>query len=537
MKPDLLFGQLPPVVRQRLTRDIDAYRKGQPSTVAFAIDVGAERPSRLRWSVYGALALFVALTALLTGFGKLEPAGIQPWSMSISLGLVLAVTIALLLSGWPLHRRISMPLPSGVFFFALDIVDTRGGRLQLLPLRGLRQLVSTDVLSGSTYLYTRLDFTLEDGRSFNYRIAGREAAERALAVLQSRNGQLNTALRSGDQATAAQLDPFHGHRESNGAISAQALAWPALQGQRLMGSKAAVAIVAGMLLAQPLWALRNVASDQVMYSTARSTGTEASLKSYVDEGLFHREAARAALAPAALNDARKAQSVTALRSVLKRYPKAGFEAEVASEIKQIFNQAFERFSKQAVRSDPQVLPFVRALLDQLEASGDSTVHVEFQRPSTEALARTDSRNQGLVPAARHFSSDSAAPRERRIVTELAQGFRQVFPQDVLSLRAAATADPARPALRIAYRISPSGMVYTSQSTSRKFFGVVVDFDTVFSVPQAPVPLRSSLQVLPPDRFTVKGATQSDEAVYVEMADRAFDQLGAKLHSAFFNAKR
>jgi hypothetical protein len=122
------------------------------------------------------------------------------------------------------------------------------------------------------------------------------------------------------------------------------------------------------------------------------------------------------------------------------------------------------------------------------------------------------------------------------VSELAQGFRQVFPQDVLSLRAAATADPARPALRIAYRISPSGMVYTSQTTSRKFFGVVVDFDTVFSVPQAPVPWRSSLQVLPPDRFTVKGATQSDEAVYVEMADRAFDQLGAKLRAAYFSAK-
>jgi hypothetical protein len=529
------FETLPPAVRQRLANDIGAHLEAQASPVAFSIRASGGVSGLLKPLLLAALCLGGAALLAAVDFGRPGPGGVQAWLASVIYASFVGGAVALLLGIWPLHRRGVVPLAPGVYFFAWDIVDTRDGGFKVHSLRDLRQLGVTDVVNqGGRYLHTRLDFALADGSNASYAIAPRDAAQRSIEQLRARNQQLNAALQAGNGAAVAALDPFHAVRQS-GAPAAVADS----AAHRLVQSRWAWSVLAGLVLGQVLWLARNVLSDEAMYGFVGRTGTEAAYQSYVDHGWRHVDAARAALPRAALSDARKAGTVVGLRGVLQRYPAAGLEAEVAADIHAIFVKAFERFQRMATRSDATVEPFVQQLLQRLEASGSSVVGVSFVRPGTEALARVDNARPGMVPAARHFGSDSAAARERRMVAELAKGFRLVFPEDVLSLVAAGSAPPPqRPLLQVAYEIAPSGAVFTSSRTGRRFVGVVIDFSVVFAVPGAGTPWRTSLKVLPPDRFTVAGHSDEDDgAVYAEMADRAFDQLSARLNDAFFAPKR
>lgn len=528
------YDTLPAPTRQRLAGDIDAHLKAQPSPVAFSI--AAAGSGRYRPLLWAALCLGGAALGAASDFGQLVPGGIQPWLSSLVYAALIGGAVAFLLAVWPLHLRGAAPLAPGVFFFAWDIVDTRNGGFKVHSLRDLAKFAATDVVTpNNQYLHTRLDFAFADGTQASFQIAPREAAQRSIDQLRSRNQQLNAALQAGNGAGIAALDPFHALRQAGAAAAAA----PAPAGlARLLRSRAAWAVPAGLLLAQPVWLARNYFSDEAMFAQAGTAATEAAYRAYVDHGWRHVEAARAALPRAALADARKAGTVVALRGVLERYPAAGLAPEVAADIHAIFVKAFERFQRLATRTDATVEPFVRQLLTRLEAAGSSAVGVAFVRPSTDALARVDNLRPGMVPSAKHFGSDSAAGREQRMVSELAKGFRLVFPEDVLSLVAAGNAPPPqRPLLQVAYEIAPSGAVFTSSRTGRQFVGVVVTFDVTFAVPGGGAPWRTTLKVLPPDRFTVSGRNSEDDgAVYAVMADRAFDQLSAKLNEAFFAPK-
>lgn len=518
------FNDLPPEVQQRLQADVQAHVQGRPSAVVFAIGGRAGDDAARNRSVLMALgALGLAAWMLAAGFGE----GLLPAGAAAMLVALLAAAVFAWLKAFDWHRRGAVRLPPAAYVFPGNVVDTRDGRFVVHPLDGLKQLSCVDVQNAGRHLYTRLDLTRDDGRSVQLAVGPRELAQRCAAALQQRHQQLATARRAGATAVVAAMDPFAALRgaDAGGGASASSLL------RRLKRSALAWALGLALPLGMAAWGLRNLASDQVFFDRARAAGTEAALLDYVAKGWRHVEPARAALPRAALGDARKAGSVTALRGVLRRYPEAGLQAEVQREVHAVFEQAFERFKAMATRSDRGVEPFVRELLARLETSGDSGVDVHFVRPGTEGLAAVDRRKTGLAPVAAHFGSQGADAREQRMVAELAKGFRLVFPQDVLALTRATGAQ--RPQLRVSYDIAPSGMTYRSELTGHSFVGVVVKFDVAFTIPGSSAVWRSRLQVLPPDRFSVNGRFPSDGQVYGEMADRAFDRLSGELHRVFF----
>lgn len=516
------FEDLPPEVQQRLHTEVQAHVQGRPSAVVFAIGGRARDDAarnRLALLALGALGLGGAM--LVAGFGQgLLPPGAAGLLVALLGGAVLAW-----LKAFPWHRRGTNALAPAAYVFAGDIVDTRDGAFVVHPLDGLKQLACVEVRNGGRPLFTRLDLALHDGRSVKLAVGPQELAQRCASVLQQRHQQLATARRAGAAAVVAAMDPFAGMRHADAPQARPS--W----GRRLRRSALAWAVAVALPLGTAAWGLRNLASDQVFFDRAQAAGTEAALLDYVAKGWRHVEPARAALPRAALADARKAGSVTALRGVLRRYPAAGLQAEVQREVRAVFEQAFERFKAMATRTDRSVEPFVRELLARLESSGDSGVDVHFVRPGTEGLAAVDRRKTGLAPVAAHFGSAGADAREQRMVAELAKGFRMVFPQDVLALTRATGAQ--RPQLRVSYEIAPSGMTYRSELTGHSFVGVVVKFDVAFTIPGTSAVWRSRLQVLPPDRFSVNGRFPSDAQVYGEMADRAFDRLSGELHRVFF----
>lgn len=520
------FADLPPQVRQRLQSEIDAHAQGRPSALAFAAKPLHPRAGlSLGWCVtLTFLCLLIAFLALAGGYGE----SVHPPGVGVVVVALLAGALSFALKAWPLHLKGIAALPPAAYVFAWDIVDTRDGGFAVHPLRGLQKLVSTDITTTSTYLFTQLDFALENGRMVKVEIRGQDLARQCLAALQQRNQQLNAALQAGQRVTVAALDPFDSLRQGQGSTTPTAAAWFTPLRQSAVFWALVVAVPTGMAA----WGVRNLASDNAFFESAMATHTEAALQNYVAQGWRHVDPARAALPRAALSDARKAGRVTALRAVLLRYPAAGLKADVDKEVHAIFEQAFARFKGLAARSDPTVEPFVRELLARLESSGDSAVTVRFVRPTNTGLDRIDARKLSLAPVAKHFGNASAGPREQRMVAELAKGFKLVFPQDVLSLAGPANAT-GRPVLQVAYEIAPSGVAYRSDVTGLQFVGVVVKFDVTFQLPGSSSAWRSKLQVLPPDRFTVKNQFPTDAQVYAEMADRAFDRLSAQLDSAFF----
>lgn len=522
------FADLPAKVQQRLRSDIEAMAQGRGGAVVFSVGAqGAKDDSGRNRSVLGALALLALLVAMLViDFGST----VQPVNAGLVMAALVAGALWLVLRVIPMHQKAQAGLAPGAYVFASDIVDTRNGRFRVFPLRGLQQFTGTDFTNGGKYLFTRLDFTLANGQMMQLQIQGQELARRCMAALQQRMQQLQAATQAGQVEAVAALDPFDEMRRNGLGVDASVL-----RVNRIKRSALAWALGIGLPVGLAAWAVRNLASDHLFFKTAMAGNTEQALQSYIGQGWRYVDEARAALPGAALSDARKAGSVTALRSVLVRYPAAGLKPEVDKEVHAVFMQAFDRFKALATRTDRTVEPFVRELLGYLESSGESGVIVSFIRPSTQALEQVDKRKSAMAPVARHFGDANAGRRELRMTRELANGFKMVFPQDVLAL--VSTHKAGRPVLQVNYEIAPSGQVYRSELTGGQFVGVVVKFDVTFSLPGSATVWRSKLQVLPPDRFQVKGQSPSDADIYAEMADRAFDQLSAQLNGAFFKPER
>jgi hypothetical protein len=515
------FGDLPPAVRERLATEVAAHIDGRPSAVVFSLPphAGGGDDRRNRAALLGLLCLGLAGLHGWAGFGQ----SVQDAVASLGYIALLTAAIVYLLKAWPLHRRGLPSGPAGIHVFAWDIVDVGlDGTLTVHPLRNLRKLMTTELRGAGNTVFTRLDFTLENGRQVSLPIPGQDLAPRCVAAWQQRHQALNAALQTNNRAAVAALDPFDALRQQPGLRPPSPFAWDRLRRHAIvwaLGTAIPVGAVA--------WAVRNLASDQVAFTKAVATGTEQAYLDYLGFGWRHVDAARAALPRAALADARRTGTVTALRAVPRRYPKAGLEPEVTQAVHDVFQKSFERFRALAKRSDATVEPFVGELLTRLESSGDSAVTVKFIR----APALGSDRRSLPANVARHFGEAGAASREQRMVSELAKGFRLVFPQDVFQL-VRSDGGPTRPVLQVEYGIGPSGMTYRSDKTMQEFVGVVVRFNVHFVVPGSPTSWRGTLQVLPPDRFSTQAAFPTDEQVYGEMANRAFDQLSSKLNEAF-----
>jgi hypothetical protein len=240
-----------------------------------------------------------------------------------------------------------------------------------------------------------------------------------------------------------------------------------------------------------------------------------------------------------------------LRGVLLRYPKAGLDADVAAEVHGLYQASLKRFADAAATADPSLLPLMSSMLDFLEASHNPAVEVHFSRPSTEQLVQLDERiaatggayqGRAVAPASMHFTQSSANARETRISAEIQQGFRSIFPNDVLAIVPVQISNPTRPQIEIKYEIGPSGKVYVPRDDPKKaFVGLEFRFAAAMSVPQRDDQWQFGLEIHPPEHFVVQyefarnapKVGPADSQVYAVMAERAFDELSVKLRAAFF----
>lgn len=540
------FNDLPAESRQRF---VDcAQRRATPAPLHIEPTGGVTGPVLGLLLAAGVLASFAASGFAQAGGSSYDSAG---WLVGYAL-LTFAVLAAILAI---VHARIvrwTLPYTAGTYLFPADIVIAdRDGSLVVLPLRELQSLkcVHHSTNGGYTHSLCHFQFSHE---LHSCRFGSQAAAEAALQQLSQAERTQAAAAQMGDVETLAALDPLAALPGRAAAAAPAVRAMPAWLRWRF-----AIAAAAGLVLAVPLWAGRNVLSDYSLFSETEVLGTEAAYRQYVVQGWLFKARAQERLPRVAFAEARRKGTVTALRAVLRNYPGSPVDADVRAEIRAAYEKSRARFRAQAANADPVMVAFLERLVDYMVAKDLSTVSVRFRSPNPAALAKEDQRLsaraassfRSMAPIAPHFEEKTARQRESAIVNRLDKAFAAIFPADVLALKmgqrlpAAGMVANDVPAILIDYAVVPSGVIYESSSNplSKLFVGIKVAFKVSMRVPDTARSFDFAMDVAPPEHFTVNYDTLTtfsgppDERVYAVMAERAFDQLSTKLQRAFFPA--
>ncbi|MFL6660017.1 MAG: hypothetical protein ACJ8GW_18175 [Massilia sp.] len=498
-----------------------------------------------------ALLTFLLVWLVQVGFG--EPEGDPIWSnpqvMPVYLALLAPMIYLVIIMVQRFRLARLFGFQPGQYLFANTLIDARDAELTIVDLVQLAGITATERHVNNSYNHTTFTFAFPDAVSHTWKVKSKKGAQQFGAKFNALQGEAHAAMERKDMASMLRLDPCFEIRRKDWVVPELE---PIAQTMpvKLLARPWITGIVVGLLLMPLIWLARNAIADNVTYKAAKQENTEAAYLGYVKHGKFHVDEARAALPRVAFEEARKKYSVTAMRTVLQKYPNTGLDADGAAHIHSLYQKALATFKERATETDPALLETMERLLLVLEKRGNPQVGIRFTRPSPEALQLLDANlksaeahlgGKRIIPAAVHFGNDSANPREARIGVGMKAAFHTIFPNDILDLYVAGPVGTKLPMIDISYDIAQSGMVFTSDDKERAFVGLVVRFQAALKVDETSAPWKFDLQVLPPDHFVVQSKVPQTAAnkyppegeVYAVMAERAFDELAVKMHRAFF----
>jgi len=582
------FNALDPVTRQRF---VDATHGAggpapvlsQPSSTGGAI-VG--------WALLSLLGITAVLVLAVIEFGDVRSFHQNP-------GFLLGYGLGFFLAGWGLLRTIrtsrlasKVPFKRGRYVFPTDMVVAKGTQLTIVPMGRLLKLDGVHRHVNGVYQGTDLNFHFQGyGRAF-FTVRGKVLAEQIMDDMRLAQQRINDAVALQDLQVLAALDVFFEARVTeqwNDPGTADRLAAEALRPEPSGGpstyrtadkpadanehksgpfsrpagkivDRAALFAMAAVLLAPPVWFARNLASDSTAFATAQQRNTTYAYQAYIDgDGSNAQECIDEHLPEAAFSEAQRDGTVSALRDFVQAHPESARTGDARAAIHERFVGVRQDFLTQAANGDATMPVFMSHLLDWLEAHDSPPVRVRFVAPSAEALSLIDQNldafgevqgvTGGIAPVSPHFTETRSAPREQRITQVLQRGFGPIFPEDVMQLAHAGRVNTAQlaapitePTFDVTYTIRPSGSVYTSDTSTRGFVGIHVDFHIQMRIPDSTETWGFDTSVEPPEHFTVSSysaidptgdSAYRDGLVYSVMADRAFDQLGNQLAMTFF----
>ncbi|WP_437983184.1 hypothetical protein [Sorangium sp. So ce117] len=568
----VMFNALPDPVRDRLVRCLDG--QGPPRPILSApTNAGA---GILGWSFLALAAAAVTLVLVCNHFGSLW-SGVQGTGHLLGYaGSIFLLFVSTLMAIKRLRFKSTLPFRAGRYLLPADYVDATGPKLTMIPMSDLVNVGAVHHHTNGVYSHSRITFSFQGNVSQSFDVRSQAEVQAKVGELEWSRQALRAAFASRDVQQLIALDPFFEVRRDDAWDRLVAVDPPHAAGGHAPrvgtmpsflhpGFIAGASTLVAVILALPLWYVRNLLSDEAMFRTAKEVGSEFAYEGYIHSGRRHLDEVKTSLLPrAALTEAKREGSVTALRAVLKKYPGSVVEGETRAAVHELFSKTLADFRAQASTSDPVMLSFMEKLISYLEKSERSTVEVRFDPPSTDMLAKLDAvlqqkaqalrpRGAGVAPVAKHFDVEHSLPREAAIVNNLAAGFKRVFPTDILELKqgerltdnaGAARVNPSVPTIYIHYDVGSSGTMYSGERSDRAFVGILVDFDGTMRIPGVRDAFDFKLKVMPPDEFTVEytstaglganlASAPPDDRVYEVMALRAFDQLAGKLRSIFF----
>ncbi|MFY0528336.1 hypothetical protein ACN28I_35955 [Archangium gephyra] len=599
------FNRLPRTTRERIVDSLGS----TPRLAPLFADPQSKTKPLFWWSVLGLYCLYSFLKWTLWDFGEVGPmanAVHNLWALPIYFGSAFFLTAAVLAIAFHVMRSKALPFPPGRYLFPLDFIDARSQNLRIVSLSELDDFKAVHEHTNGAYTHTTFTFDFGGGHREPFVVRNKDEAEKRMRKLQRARATFGKALENKDANAVHFFDLFHEVRVRGGFASFQSNTSPVpqegvLAGElpRLLERRWLAALAVSLVLACGTWLVRNLLSDYVAFSSARTAGLESGFRDYLRTGWLHVDKAKELGEKAGFSECEQKDTeacwraftvnwsesprlqearvermpraalkhapatISALRRFRVKYPNSVVDAEAKERIHQLFVQALTDFQSQASTQNPGLVPFVGKLLAHLEATENPKVLVRFRRVASPSLEEADKllvragREAGRATAevSPHFADERFLPIENDIVQVMGNAFKQIFPTDLLVLEKGAALDSLPgtvkagvPVLGIVYTVGWSGASYSSSKDNRMFVGIAFDFDVDMSLPNEK-PLRFSLTVKPPDHFTVeysryvgRGGLDLDpsggptgETVYRIMALRAFDELGDKLRHTFFRS--
>ena len=582
------FNRLPRTTRERLIDSLGPKARLAP---LLADPVSRWKPL-FWWTVLGLYCLFHFAATALIHFGQLGPLidPVQdPWHILRYAGSAFFLTAAVLAVAFHVLQRKVLPFPPGRYLFPLDFIDARSGTLRIASLSELDDFKAVHEHTNGAYTHTTFTFDFGGGDREQFIVRNKDEAEKRMRELQRARAAFGKALEDKDANAVHHYDLFYDVRVRGGFESLQGRdpSLPpggVLAGElpRLLEKRWLAALAVGVVLGSSTWLVRNLLSDYVAFNHAKTVGLESTFRDYLRTAWLHGDEAKELGAKAGFSECEQtntercwkdylvnwsesprlqearverlpraalkeaAPTLSALRQFRAKYPQSVVDAEAQERMHQLFVQALADFQSQASTKNPGLGPFVGKLLAHLESTGNPKVLVRFQREASTSLLEADMLMQKagkklrkpMAEVSPYFTDERILPLENNITEAMGAAFKQIFPTDLLVLEKGPalseqdTHSGSVPVLGIRYTVGSSGKVFTVSEDSRMFVGIEFEFDVEMSLPNEK-PLRFSLSVGPPKRFSFHSNGSLVEAAYQNMALRAFDELDDKLRHTFF----
>ena len=560
--------------------DVDFYKLQRPVQDRFAdatraIGVPApllRAPPTDRAAVYWLAAASASAAALAvvaaTGFADLNSSiAMAPPAMIALYAAVAAVTVFCALKGLgrlTIARR--RPYSPGLYLFPVGVIDARREPFHVFRLPELRGL---DVVEPG---HLRISF--EKGHSYTFPVGDRSRAEAVKEELRQVQPLYERALNAEGRRELAQLDPlvdsgFSSPFSPKLPLVRKAPAWYKLA--------PLYALLGGALLGAAIWWARNAASEQRLYTKAKTENTVSAYRAYLARGgprseVRHvllpraqlRQAMKAGGVPAIerfmashpttrignevsaalqselnaeFEQAKKARSVAALRELEKRRKRYDYiKPLIQREIQALYNTAYEGYLKVA-SEDEQARAFMRRLLTYAERHGPR-VEIRFVRRETESFETADQLARGSafymgtqsIPS-QYFKGDYAEAQESRSGATLLPALQKPFATEILAFEIKPPMTKLEgplpqskvPTLYIE-RIPNLSGGYMTPKPRGVFVGLAMHFDATFMIP-GEEPLKFKWQTWKgpnPMLLRKDGKTVAD--VYEEMIRPSYDRF-------------
>lgn len=565
MRRTVEFNALPKDVRERLVRSINDAEPPHP-----IVSARVEPKAKLEPGTRNFLLLAAGIAIAWT-LWQSDILGTGYMVVHVPAFAVLFAVIGLVLQGVAEKKR--LPFERGRYLFPTDFVDATSGDLTIIPTSQIADVECTHIQGDWGYLVSILVVHFHGGADDQAFLIGdmQEAETQVHRILEARD-RTQQAADSGDRAYLMNNDMFYEMgppQIAHGGPPYRGESWDRTVQPNVAGPKVRpvpvylnVFIVAalGAAIGAGVFFYKRHSNDEAKWSRATGIDSVYSYERYLAQGgSNHASEATARMHAAALRIAKEDGSVTALRSFLSSYPGAAEEviAEANEAVEELYARTLEQFRANASQNNPAAVAFVERLVRYLESNETAEVGVIFENPTTDTLAMVDTMLQeeanklggGLqtvAPIAGHFDAERSRLRHDAIVNNLGEGFRQVFPTDILSLTQTPRNAEKAPRIDIGYDVTWSGSMYGDAESNRVYVGITVTFKVKMTIPGDDQPLEFDLRVVPPQQFTVSYTSYSamgslydsisdlpDDQVYGTMALRAFDQLAGKLSGTFF----
>jgi len=553
------FNALPESTRQRLTATLT--RTGAPQPLA--TDPYATAGGSAGWIFLSVLALGGLGAFMALDFGSRWGSGFfhEPLLGLVYVAALFIAFYGLLAAVRQRRRRKALPFPPGRYLLPLEIVDARTPMLRIRPLAQITRFDGVHQHRNGVYSYTQLTFYFEDG-SEGFMVYNKAEADGIMARLKDTQAALAAAFERKQFEAIVPIDPFIDARlegifergDTQGTPAEPTSGPVAHKSGGLLEWASIPAMVLAVIFAVPAYGGRNYLSDEATYQAIKDSHDIYDLEHYARHGYLHVDEVNNELIPRVKwENAEKAGTVTALRTFLTEQPKSKYAKKARKAIKNLYIKSYKDFEKQASREDPNLLPFMKAMLKFMEQKNIADVAVRFRAPDTRTLEGMDAlksvTGDPIAPVSPYFTAERNTTREAVIVRKLDEAFQTIFPRDVFKMAHGEHLGDKKlkkvkePTFQITYQIYPSEFVYTSSTNNRTFQGIRMTFEVSMRIPKTTDRLDFTLTVEPPPNFSVSynrdyndygTGGPSDSAVYDVMAARAFDQLSEKLRSVFFD---